>query len=262
MKKTLPLTSPQSKTSDPPRTTEDNHPAPSSLVASKASAVRAAESEVTWVAVVSKRNPTKRELDFEAAVYEPQRSSSRPARTTSKATSKEVAFPPPRPKERGHGTRQARGNPAQPKKKRRRGRRGQGPQRQEKREARRNRRESEGARGNTKLQLYCLQKDCHAMKKQLSELAAAVAALKVAISSVVDILPPIKTLVSTLPAIQIQVQQLSLKLLCRCEGQAAYITGEGDYLCSICNKDHKQCYLCASNCEVGCSKKQTTWNSR
>ena len=100
------------------------------------------------------------------------------------------------------------------------------------------------------------------MKKQLSELAAAVAALKVAISSVVDILPPIKTLVSTLPAIQIQVQQLSLKLLCRCEGQAAYITGEGDYLCSICNKDHKQCYLCASNCEVGCSKKQTTWNSR
>ena len=81
MKKTLPLTSPQSKTSDPPslRTTEDNHPAPSSPVASKASAVRAAESEVTWVAVVSKRNPMKRELDFEAAVYEPQRSSSRPA---------------------------------------------------------------------------------------------------------------------------------------------------------------------------------------
>jgi len=108
MKKTLPLTSPQSKANDPPRTTEDNHPAPSSLVASKASAVRAAESEVTWVAVVSKRNPTKRELDFEAAVYEPQRSSSRPARTTSKATSKEVALPPPRPKERGHGTRQAR----------------------------------------------------------------------------------------------------------------------------------------------------------
>lgn len=200
MKKTLPLTSPQSKTSDPPRTTEDNHPAPSSLVASKASAVRAAESEVTWVAVVSKRNPTKRELDFEAAVYEPQRSSSRPARTTSKATSKEVAFPPPRPKERGHGTRQARGNPAQPKKKRRRGRRGQGPQRQEKREARRNRRESEGARGSTKQMLYCLQKDCCAMKKQVQELSAAVAAVMEALSSVVHVLTHPKSPASTLPA--------------------------------------------------------------
>ena len=105
MKKTLPLTSPQSKTNDPPRTTEDNHPAPSSLVASKASEIWAVESEVTWVAVVFKRNPTKRELDFEAAVYKPQRSSSRPARTTSKATSKEAAFPPPRPKERGHEVR-------------------------------------------------------------------------------------------------------------------------------------------------------------
>ena len=46
MKKTLPLTSPQSKTSDPPRTTENNHPAPISLVTSRASAVRAAGSEV------------------------------------------------------------------------------------------------------------------------------------------------------------------------------------------------------------------------
>ena len=92
------------------------------------------------------------------------------------------------------------------------------------------------------------------MKQQIQELAATVAAVQEAMSSVVQILTPIKTLVSTLPAIKKQVQQLSLRLLCRCEGEATYITGEDEYFCSICKKDHKQCYLCAGDCFPGCSK--------
>ena len=151
----------------------------------------------------------------------------------SKATSSEVAFPPPRPKERGHEARRARDNPAQPEKKRRRGRRGQAPQRQEKREARRIRRKSEGARGNTKMQLYCLQKDCYAMKKQVQELSATVVAVQEALSS--------------------GLHMLTIKLLCRCEGEAD-ITGGEEWSCTMCKKSHKRCYLCAGDCFPGCSK--------
>jgi len=181
---------------------------------------------------------------------------------TAKVATAAATLPLPRPKERGHEprrgtTKEARGNSTKPRRKR--GQRGKGPKRQEKREARRRRRDLEDNKGDTRQQLYCVQLDCFVMKQQMQELAATVAAVQEAMSSVVQILTPIKTLVSTLPVIQKQVQQLSLRLLCRCEGQAAYITGEDDYLCSICEKDHKQCYLCASNCEVRCYRNQTTW---
>ena len=91
------------------------------------------------------------------------------------------------------------------------------------------------------------------MKKQVQELSAAVVAVQEALSSVLHMLTPIKDLVSTMPVIQAQVQQLSLKLLCRCE-ESTDITGEEEYICSICKKDHKQCYLCAGDCFPGCSK--------
>ena len=97
------------------------------------------------------------------------------------------------------------------------------------------------------------------MKKQVQELSTAVVAVQEALSSVLHMPTHIKGLVSKLPAIQIQVQQLSLKLLCRCEGEATDITGEEEWSCTMCKKDHKKCYLCASNCEIRCYRNQTTW---
>ena len=214
-----------------------------------------------WIKVGNekrRRRGVKPPLNVWAATWVSQRHSAK----TVKVATEAATLPLPRPKERGHEprrgtTKEARGNSTKPRRKR--GQRGKGPKRQEKREARRRRRDLEDNKGDTRQQLYCVQLDCFVMKQQMQELAATVAAVQEAMSSVVQILTPIKTLVSTLPVIQKQVQQLSLRLLCRYEGQAAYITGEDDYLCSICEKDHKQCYLCASNCEVGCYRNLTTW---
>ena len=84
------------------------------------------------------------------------------------------------------------------------------------------------------------------MKKQVQELSAAVAAVQEALSSVLDMLTPIKGLVSTLPVIQGQVKQLSGKLLCSCKDMASYNDAIRNWYCPHCEKDFGKCCSCAN----------------